>query len=87
MSRLIRLPTFIQISASGRIYESIDAITGEDVQYTHDSLQRLVRAETTGPQWGNAYAYDGFGNLLTKTVTKGSAPMMSAAAIPEEKGR
>ena len=66
---------------NGCISESIDAVTGEDVQYTYDSLQRLILAQTTntGPQWGDAYAYDGFGNLLSKTVTRGSAPMMSAS--------
>jgi len=69
-------------SNNGRISESVDAITGEDVQYTYDSLQRLVAAQTAGPQWGDAYAYDGFGNLLSKTVTKGSAPGMSASYDP-----
>jgi RHS repeat-associated protein len=75
---------------SGRISESKDWMrldgngNPEDVLYTYDSLQRLILAQTadTGPQWGNAYAYDGFGNLLMKTVTKGAAPMMSAAYDP-----
>jgi YD repeat-containing protein len=65
---------------NGRITESIDGISGEDVQYTYDSLQRLVLAQTTntGPQWGDAYTYDGFGNLTAKTVTKGYAPALAA---------
>ncbi|MGD0497692.1 MAG: RHS repeat-associated core domain-containing protein [Bryobacteraceae bacterium] len=64
---------------NGRIAESIDGISGEDVQYTYDSLQRLVLAATTGSGgWGDAYTYDGFGNLTAKTVTKGSAPAMTA---------
>ena len=67
---------------NGRISESIDGVTGEDVQYTYDSLQRLILAQTAGPQWGDAYAYDGFGNLLSKTVTKGSAPGMAVAYDP-----
>lgn len=49
----------------------------ELVNYTYDALNRLVRAETVGPTWGNAYTYDGFGNLRGKTVTKGTAPYMS----------
>ena len=57
----------------------MDGVTGEDVQYTYDALQRLVQAQTTGPQWGNAYSFDGFGNLTAKTVTKGSAPMLTAS--------
>jgi len=32
---------------------------------------------TTGPEWGNSYSYDGFGNLLAKTVTKGTAPALN----------
>jgi YD repeat-containing protein len=64
---------------NGCVTESIDGISGEDVQYTYDSLQRLVLAQTTntGPQWGDAYTYDGFGNLTAKTVTKGSAPALA----------
>jgi RHS repeat-associated protein len=68
---------------NGRVAETIDGISGEDVQYTYDSLQRLVLAETTGSGgWGDAYTYDGFGNLTAKTVTKGSAPAMTAVYDP-----
>jgi YD repeat-containing protein len=57
-------------------------LSGEEVAYTYDSLKRLTKAETTvsSPvQWGQSYGYDGFGNLLSKTVTAGSAPAMSVA--------
>ena len=50
--------------------------------YTYDSLNRLIRAETADTSWGNAYSYDGFGNLTAKTVTKGSAPAFSATYDP-----
>ncbi len=62
---------------NGRITQSKDYITGEEVTYTYDSLQRLISAMTTGPEWGQSFTYDGFGNLLNQTVTKGSAPSMS----------
>jgi len=45
---------------NGRIAESVDGISGEDVLYQYDSLQRLWTAQTTGstgPQWGEAYTY------------------------------
>jgi RHS repeat-associated protein len=61
---------------NGRIVSSADAITGENVSYTYDSLNRLIAAATTnptGPIWGNSYSYDGFGNLTGKTVTQGLA--------------
>jgi YD repeat-containing protein len=47
---------------------SQDYISGEAVQYAYDSLLRLASAQTTGTQWGEAYTYDGFGNLTGKTV-------------------
>ncbi len=62
---------------NGRLTQSKDWITGEEVTYTYDSLQRLISAVTTGPEWGQSFTYDGFGNLLNQTVTKGSAPSMS----------
>ncbi len=55
----------------------MDGVTGENVSYTYDSLNRLIAASTagtTGVQWGNSYSYDGFGNLTAKVVTKGTAP-------------
>jgi RHS repeat-associated protein len=70
---------------NGRIVSSADAVTGENVSYTYDSLNRLIAAATTnrtGPIWGNSYSYDGFGNLTGKTVTQGSAPSASPQVDP-----
>ncbi len=64
----------------GRIVSQRNHLTGEDVQYQYDTLARLSRAETMqtgGTQWGQQFGYDGFGNLLSKAVTKGLAPMMN----------
>ena len=52
-------------------------MSGEIIDYTYDSLNRLIAASTTGPQWGLSFNYDGFGNRLSQTVTKGSAPSSS----------
>jgi len=57
-------------------------VSGEEVQYTYDSLKRLIKADTVGPEWRQEYGYDGFGNLLSKSVTKGSAPAMSVSINP-----
>ncbi len=70
---------FAATTNDGRITQMKDWVTGEEVNYTYDSLARLNAAWTTGPEWGQAYSYDGFGNLTAKTVTKGSGPMFSAA--------
>jgi YD repeat-containing protein len=65
---------------NGRIVSSVDGVTGENVSYTYDSLNRLIAAATTGTsgvQWGDSYTYDGFGNLTSKVPTKGAAPPAS----------
>jgi YD repeat-containing protein len=62
---------------NGQISQAIDAVSGETVDYAYDSLNRLITAVTTGPQWGLSFGYDGFGNRLNQTVTKGSGPASS----------
>jgi RHS repeat-associated protein len=57
---------------NGRIVSSADAVTGENVSYTYDSLNRLIAAASTGVQWSESYSYDGFGNMTGKTSTKGT---------------
>ena len=56
-------------------------MSGEQVVYQYDALNRLIEAHTQDnqnvTQWGQGYVYDGFGNLYQKNVTKGSAPSMS----------
>jgi YD repeat-containing protein len=67
---------------NGRISQSIDSLTGDTVNYSYDALNRLTHAETAGPQWGQSYTFDGFGNLTAKTVTKGTAFNWTNAADP-----
>ena len=71
--------TYSPTQNNGRIVSSSDALTGENVSYTYDSLNRLIAAATTGTagvQWGESYSFDGFGNLTSKVVTKGTAPQV-----------
>ncbi|MGJ5820997.1 RHS repeat-associated core domain-containing protein, partial [Paludibaculum fermentans] len=58
----------------GRLAQKHNWVTGEEENYTYDSLGRLATAYTTGPQWGLSFVYDGFGNRLQQNVTKGTAP-------------
>ena len=51
---------------NGRITGTKDLQFLEEIDYTYDSLNRLVNASKTGGGWGEEYAYDGFGNLTTK---------------------
>ena len=60
---------------NGRITQQIDHVSGEQVTYQYDQLNRLSHAETLDNSWGLSYGYDGFGNLTAKTVTKGTPPL------------
>jgi hypothetical protein len=57
-------------------------VSGEQVNYTYDALNRLAAAQTSPNssviQWGQSFTYDGFGNLTNVTATAGSAPQYSA---------
>ena len=57
-------------------------MSGEQVSYGYDSLNRLISASASSGAWGQSFTYDGFGNLLQKTVTQGSAPTLSVAVDP-----
>jgi hypothetical protein len=51
---------------------------GETVNYTYDSLARLSTAAVAGSSgWGLSWSYDGWGNRLAQTQTKGYAPATS----------
>ena len=66
--------TYADGANNGRITKFRDQKTGEEVNYTYDAVNRLVKAETTGAEWGETFGYDGFGNLLSESPTKGTAP-------------
>ena len=67
---------------NGRITQSIDGIGGETVSYSYDKLNRLTAAGAANGTWGQAFTYDGFGNLTGKTATAGSPPTLSASFDP-----
>jgi RHS repeat-associated protein len=65
---------------NGKITSQTDLLSGEVVQYTYDSLNRLATAQTADnpsvTQWGQSYTYDGFGNLTDQNGIKGTVPTM-----------
>jgi RHS repeat-associated protein len=67
---------------NGKIISQVDMISGEQVNFTYDALNRLASAATSSnpsvTQWGQSFTYDGFGNLTNVSVTQGSAPTYSA---------
>jgi RHS repeat-associated protein len=65
---------------NGKIGSMYNAVSGETVTYTYDSLNRLLTANGSG--WGQQYGFDSFGNLLSKTVTAGSGPSLLISVNP-----
>ena len=66
---------------NGRIGSQTDGVSGEQVTYTYDTLNRLEKAANQSGfsrLWGQQFTYDGFGNLTEVSVTQGSAPTLSA---------
>jgi RHS repeat-associated protein len=66
---------------NGKIASQTDNISGEQVLYTYDALNRLATAAATSNAWAQSYSYDGFGNLLVQNQY-GSAPYYSASPNP-----
>jgi YD repeat-containing protein len=64
---------------NGQITSMKNWLNGEEVNYSYDALGRVTSAVTTGPEWGLSFGYDGFGNKVSQTVVKGSAPAMTIA--------
>jgi RHS repeat-associated protein len=62
----------------GKILSQKNWLTGEDVTYQYDELERLIAASTTNStSWGLSWSYDGFGNRLAQSVTQGTGPVNS----------
>ena len=67
---------------NGKIASQTDNVSGEQVVYAYDALNRLASAAATSGTWGQSYTYDGFGNLTAQNVTAGSAPAYSVVPDP-----
>ena len=69
---------FSSTANDGKIVSQKNWQTGEDVTYAYDELERMISAATTNnASWGLNFAYDGFGNRLSQSVSQGSGPVSS----------
>ncbi|MBI2682256.1 MAG: RHS repeat-associated core domain-containing protein [Acidobacteriales bacterium] len=67
---------------NGNVYQVANLRnTNRTTDYTYDSLNRIKTATTLGPDWGQSFAIDAWGNLTAQSVTKGAAPAFSATAL------
>jgi YD repeat-containing protein len=55
---------------NGQISSQTDNLSGEQITYQYDALQRLYSASTSA--WSQTLTYDGFGNLTDKIGTGGA---------------
>jgi RHS repeat-associated protein len=53
------------------IANGMDTSHGRDQTYTYDTLNRVYTGGDTS-HWGEQYGYDNWGNMLSKTVTRGT---------------
>ncbi len=57
---------------NGKIISQTDSVSGEQITYTYDALNRLASAVTSDnpnvTQWGQSYNYDGFATILWRTA-------------------
>ncbi len=61
-------------ATNGRLWQVKDWVSGEEVTYQYDALNRLTQAITTDPNgWGQSFVYDGFGNL-TQQIKSAQRP-------------
>jgi len=53
---------------NGQITQVTDSISGETISYQYDSLKRLTIASSTVSANSQSFQYDGFANLISKTL-------------------
>ena len=79
----VALPGGIQYAYSGtqnngQITQATDTVSGETIGYQYDALKRLTSASSTPingstpTAWTQSFQYDGFGNLVSKTLNGGA---------------
>jgi YD repeat-containing protein len=74
--------TYNYAAANGRVASVMDNLSGEQIAYTYDQLNRLTQAMTNNA-WGLSFGYDGFGNLTQQTRVQGTTgPSMSVTVDP-----
>jgi len=74
--------SYSYLDASGNNNGNVSAITdmlssSRNQSFSYDQLNRLSNATETA--WGLNFGYDGYGNLLTQSVSLGSAPSLTVA--------
>jgi RHS repeat-associated protein len=56
--------------------------TNRSQSFTYDALNRIASGESSGPQWGEAYTLDAWGNLTNRAGIAGKTYYESLSAAP-----
>jgi RHS repeat-associated protein len=56
--------------------------TARTANYTYDSLNRITQGNSTGPEWGDTYTVDAWGNLTNMNPMTGKTTAQNLQAAP-----
>jgi len=67
------------VNDNGNVYAILNNRDAtRSASYSYDPLNRVATAETSqSALWGQSFGYDAWGNLLSQTVTQGTAPPLN----------
>jgi RHS repeat-associated protein len=57
----------------GKLLAETDHVANKSVSYDYDNHGRILSAQSSDAAWGLGFAYDGFGNRVSQSVTQGQA--------------
>ena len=73
---------------NGNVYKIINGRDGKRTQnFTYDALNRIAEAWTTGPNWGEGFTIDPWGNLTNRNPIPGKNNYESLSAAPADHNR
>lgn len=59
--------------SDGLLQSETDNLEGVSTSYSYDTQNRIAAAQSSDGSWGLSFAYDGFGNRISQSVTQGQA--------------
>jgi RHS repeat-associated protein len=66
---------------NGKITSQTDNLSGEQVVYAYDALNRLSSAITASNSWGQIYGFDEYGNLDSMNIAPGTGTSFATFSV------
>lgn len=68
---------------NGNLYQAKNNLDGNRTQnFSYDTLNRIQQAYTSGPNWGETYTIDAWGNLTNRSAVSGKTNYEPLSAAP-----